>query len=226
MRRHGQRPQRHDPQAAAHEAGTIDREVPRDRAGSFDPQLVGKGQRRLDGLDRIVLGLYAHGMTVRDIRAHLAEVDDVEVSPDLISTITDAVLEEVRDWQTRPLDRVYPVIFLDAIVCTVRTDGVVGNKAAHLAVGVDTDGRTEVLGIWLEITEGAAVLAAGEERAQAPRRGRRAHCRLRRPHRPTGGGRGGLARGDRADLHRAPDPAPGCAGSTPRTVRRSPPSCG
>jgi putative transposase len=107
MRRHGERPQRHDPQAAAHEAGTIDREVPRDRAGSFDPQLVGKGQRRLDGLDRIVLGLYAHGMTVRDIRAHLAEVDDVEVSPDLISTITDAVLEEVKAWQTRPLEETW-----------------------------------------------------------------------------------------------------------------------
>ena len=137
------------------EAGTIDLAVPRDREGSFEPQLVRKGQRRLDGLDRIVIGLYARGMTVRDIRAHLAEVYDVEVSPDLISKITDAVLEEVRDWQARPLDRVYPVIFLDAIVCKVRTDGVVRNKAAHLAVGVDVDGRKEVLGIWVEVSEGA-----------------------------------------------------------------------
>jgi len=137
------------------EAGTIDLEVPRDRAGLFEPQLVRKGQRRLDGLDRIVIGLYARGMTVRDIRAHLAEVYDVDVSPDLISKITDAVLEEVREWQARPLDRVYPVIFLDAIVCKVRTEGVVRNKAAHLAVGVDIDGRKEVLGIWLEVTEGA-----------------------------------------------------------------------
>ncbi len=137
------------------EAGTVDLAVPRDRAGTFDPRLVRKGQRRLDGIDKIVIGLYARGMTVRDIRAHLAEIYDVEVSPDLISRITDAVLEEVRDWQARPLDRVYPVIFLDAIICKVRTDGTVRNKAAHLAVGIDVDGRKEVLGIWLEAVEGA-----------------------------------------------------------------------
>src|SRR5215212_1835672 len=91
------------------EAGTVELDVPRDRAGSFEPRLVRKGQRRLDGIDKIVIGLYARGMTVRDIRAHLAEIYDVEVSPDLISTITDAVLDEVREWQARPLDRVYPV---------------------------------------------------------------------------------------------------------------------
>ncbi|WP_129337766.1 IS256 family transposase [Cellulomonas endophytica] len=137
------------------EAGTIDLDVPRDRAGTFEPRLVRKGQRRLDGIDKIVIGLYARGMTVRDIRAHLAEIYDVEVSPDLISTITDAVLDEVREWQARPLDRVYPVIFLDAIICKVRTEGTVRNKAAHLAVGVDVEGRKEVLGIWVEHTEGA-----------------------------------------------------------------------
>jgi putative transposase len=137
------------------EAGTVDLDVPRDRAGSFEPRLVGKGQRRLDGIDKIVIGLYARGMTVRDIRAHLIEIYDVEVSPDLISKITDAVLDEVRDWQARPLDRVYPVVFLDALVCKVRTEGVVRNRAAHLAVGIDVDGRKEVLGIWVEATEGA-----------------------------------------------------------------------
>jgi len=137
------------------EAGTVDLDVPRDRAGSFEPRLVRKGQRRLDGIDKIVIGLYARGMTVRDIRAHLIEIYDVEVSPDLISKITDAVLEEVRDWQARPLDRVYPVLFLDALVCKVRTEGVVRNRAAHLAVGIDVDGRKEVLGIWVEATEGA-----------------------------------------------------------------------
>lgn len=137
------------------EAGTIDLEVPRDRAGSFSPQLVRKGQRRLNGIDKIVIGLYARGITVRDIGAHLAEIYDVDVSPDLISKITDAVLEEVREWQTRPLDRVYPVIFLDALVCKLRTEGTVRNKAAHLAVGVDAEGRKEVLGIWVEHTEGA-----------------------------------------------------------------------
>jgi putative transposase len=137
------------------EAGTVDLEVPRDRDGSFEPRLVRKGQRRLDGIDKIVIGLYARGMTVRDIRAHLLEIYDVEVSADLISTITDAVLDEVATWQARPLNRVYPVIFLDALVCKVRTDGVVRNKAAHLAVGIDIDGRKEVLGIWVEATEGA-----------------------------------------------------------------------
>ena len=143
------------PKRLATEAGPVDLEVPRDRDGSFEPRMVRKGQRRLDGIDKIVIGLYARGMTVRDIRAHLVEIYDVEVSPDLISTITDAVLEQVRDWQARPLDRVYPVIFLDAIICKVRTEGVVRNKAAHLAVGVDVDGRKEVLGIWVEATEGA-----------------------------------------------------------------------
>jgi putative transposase len=143
------------PKRLATEAGTVDLEVPRDRDGSFEPRMVRKGQRRLDGIDKIVIGLYARGMTVRDIRAHLVEIYDVEVSADLISTITDAVLEQVRDWQARPLDRVYPVIFLDAIICKVRTEGVVRNKAAHLAVGIDVDGRKEVLGIWVEATEGA-----------------------------------------------------------------------
>jgi putative transposase len=137
------------------EAGTVELDVPRDRDGSFEPRLVRKGQRRLDGIDKIVIGLYARGMTVRDIRAHLLEIYDVEVSADLISTITDAVLDEVKEWQARPLNRVYPVIFLDALVCKVRSEGVVRNRAAHLAVGIDIDGRKEVLGIWVEATEGA-----------------------------------------------------------------------
>jgi len=137
------------------EAGPVELETPRDRVGSFEPQIVRKGQRRLDGIDKIVLGLYAKGMTVRDIQGHLREIYDVEVSPDLISKITDAVHAEVAEWQSRPLDRVYPVIFLDALVCKVRDSGSVKNKAAHLAVGVDCDGRKEVLGIWVETTEGA-----------------------------------------------------------------------
>jgi putative transposase len=137
------------------EVGAVDLEVPRDRVGSFEPQLVRKGQRRLDGIDKIVLGLYSRGMSVRDIQAQVREMFDIEVSPDLISKITDAVMEEARDWQARPLDPVYPVIFLDALVCKVRDAGTVKNKAAHLAVGVDTDGRKEVLGIWIETTEGA-----------------------------------------------------------------------
>jgi len=118
----------------------------RDRAGSFEPLIVRKGQRRLDGIDKIVLGLYARGMTTRDITGHLAEIYGVQVSPDLISKITDAVHAEVAEWKMRPLDRVYPVIFLDALVCKVRDGGSVKNKAAHLAVGVDVEGRKEVLG--------------------------------------------------------------------------------
>jgi putative transposase len=98
------------------EAGSIDLEVPRDRLSTFEPRIVRKGQRRLDGIDKLVISLYARGMTVRDIQAHLAEIYEVEVSPDLISRITDAVLDEVKEWQARPLDTVYPVIFLDAIV--------------------------------------------------------------------------------------------------------------
>ena len=137
------------------EGGAIDLDVPRDRAGTFEPQLVRKGQRRLGGIDKIVIGLYAHGMTVRDIRDHLAEIYDVDVSPDLISKITDSVLEEVKEWQQRALEPVYPVVFLDAIICKVRDNGTVINKAAHLAVGVDVDGKKEVLGIWVETTEGA-----------------------------------------------------------------------
>jgi putative transposase len=139
----------------ATEVGPIELEVPRDRAGSFDPQTVRKGQRRLDGIDRLVIGLYARGMTVRDIQAQLRDTFDLDVSPDLISKITDSVLEEVKEWQARPLEPVYPVIFLDAIVCKVRDGGTVKNKAAHLAVGVDADGQKEVLGIWIETTEGA-----------------------------------------------------------------------
>lgn len=137
------------------EAGPIELETPRDRAGSFNPRIVPKGQRRLDGIDKIVLGLYAKGMTTRDITDHLLEIYGVEVSPDLISKITDAVHAEVAEWQSRPLDRVYPVIFLDALICKVRDGGSVKNKAAHLAVGVDCEGRKQVLGIWIETTEGA-----------------------------------------------------------------------
>jgi len=137
------------------EAGPIDLEVPRDRAGTHAPQIVRKGQRRLDGIDKIVISLYANGMSVRDVQDHLLEIYDIDVSPDLISKITDAVLEEAREWQARPLDPVWPVIFLDAIVCKVRDAGTVKNKAAHLAVGVDVDGKKEVLGIWVEHTEGA-----------------------------------------------------------------------
>jgi putative transposase len=143
------------PKKLATEVGVLDLEVPRDRNGSFEPQTVRKGQRRREGIDTLVIGLYGRGLTLSAIQAQLKETFDLEVSRELLSKITDSVMEEVRDWQNRPLDTVYPVIFLDALVCKVRENGSVRNKAAHLAVGVNTDGKKEVLGIWVEATEGA-----------------------------------------------------------------------
>lgn len=121
------------------ENGSVQLDVPRDRAGSFEPRIVAKGQTRLEGLNERIIALYAGGMTVRDIRDHLTELYDVDVSRDLISKVTDEVHAEVREWQSRPLDRVYPVVYLDALVCKVRDEGVVRNKAAHIALGVDAD---------------------------------------------------------------------------------------
>ena len=143
------------PKTVLTELGAVDLAIPRDRNGRFEPRLVPKGTSRLAGFNERVISMYARGMTVRDIRAHIAEMYQVEISPDLISTITDAVLDELREWQMRPLDSVYPVIYLDAIVCKVRHDGAVRNKAAHIAIGVDVEGRKHVLGIWLETAEGA-----------------------------------------------------------------------
>ena len=122
------------------EVGAFEIEVPRDRAGSFTPRLVRKGQRRLDGLDSMIISLYAGGMTVRDIRHHLASTLGVEVSAATISTITDAVCDAVLEWQHRPLEAFYPVIYLDAIRIKVRCDHRVENRASHLAVGVDMEG--------------------------------------------------------------------------------------
>ena len=143
------------PKTVLTDLGSVELDIPRDRNGSFDPKLVPKGTTRLGGFNERVISLYARGMTVRDIQAHVREMYQVEISPDLISTITDAVLDELRDWQNRPLDAVFPVIYLDAIVCKVRHEGAVRNKAAHIAIGVDVEGRKHVLGIWLETAEGA-----------------------------------------------------------------------
>lgn len=137
------------------ETGSIDLEVPRDRAATFHPLIVPKGTTRLDGFNDRIISLYASGMTVRDIQGHLADMYQVEVSPDMISRVTDAVHAEVKEWQARPLDRVYPVIWVDAIVCKVREEGVVRNKSAYLVLAVDVEGRKQVLGIWVQATEGA-----------------------------------------------------------------------
>ena len=137
------------------EDGKVEISVPRDRAGTFEPQLVAKGQTRFDGFDDKILSLYARGMTVREIQGHLSELYGVDVSPDLISRVTDAVLDEVREWQNRPLDPVYPVVFFDALRVKIRDEGLVKNKAVYVALAFNTDGEKEVLGLWIEQTEGA-----------------------------------------------------------------------
>jgi len=135
--------------------GDVTVEVPRDRNGTFEPKLVKKHQRSFKGFDDKILSMYARGMSVRDIQAHLAEIYGTEVSPDLISRVTDAVIDEVQAWQARPLDAVWPIVFLDALVLKVRDQGVVQNKSAYIALGMGVDGHKEVLGIWLESNEGA-----------------------------------------------------------------------
>jgi len=137
------------------DAGAVSVDVPRDREGSFEPLLIGKHERRLAGFDDKVIALYARGLTVREIKAHLQEMYAVEVADGLISEVTDAVLTEVTEWQSRPLERLYPVVFFDALRVKIRDEGVVRNKAIYLALGVDADGRRDVLGLWIEQTEGA-----------------------------------------------------------------------
>lgn len=144
----------------ATEVGDIELAVPRDRKGTFTPMLVPKGARRLDGLDGMIISLYAGGMTIRDIQHHLASTIGTELSHETISKITDQVLDEVLAWQHRPLEALYPVIYLDAIIVKVRDGGHVRNKAAHIAVGVDMDGIKHVLGIWVQQTEGAKFWAS------------------------------------------------------------------
>lgn len=137
------------------EDGEVEIAVPRDRAGTFEPQLIPKGQTRFDGFDDKVLSLYARGMSVREIQGHLSELYAIDVSPDLISRVTDAVLDEVRAWQSRPLDAVYPVVFFDALRVKIRDEGLVKNKAVYVALALNPDGEKEVLGLWIEQTEGA-----------------------------------------------------------------------
>jgi putative transposase len=143
------------PKTVLTEVGPVPIEVPRDRAGTFTPTLVPKGERRLGGLSDVIISLYAGGMTVRDICHHLQRVYGTELSPDTISAVTDAVLEEVKAWQTRPLDEIYPIIYVDALMVKVRDGAHVRNKAAYMVVGVDIDGIKHVLGIWIANTEGA-----------------------------------------------------------------------
>jgi putative transposase len=135
--------------------GELKIKTPRDRSSEFDPQIIKKGQRRFTGFDDKILSMYARGMTTRDIQAHLQDIYGVEVSADLVSTVTDGIMEEVKEWQNRPLEALYPIVYFDAVWLKVRDQGQVMNKAAYLAIGVGLDGLKDVLGIWLEKTEGA-----------------------------------------------------------------------
>jgi putative transposase len=137
------------------DTGKIELEVPRDRQATFDPQLIAKYQRRFPGFDDKIISMYARGMSTREIVGHLRELYGIDVSPDLISAVTDAVLEEVAAWQARPLEAAYPLVFFDALRVKVRDEGLVRSKAVHLALGVRADGSKEVLGLWLEQNEGA-----------------------------------------------------------------------
>ena len=135
--------------------GELPLDIPRDRNGDYEPQLIPNGQSRIPGFDEKIISLYARGLTTREIQAHLEEIYGVDVSPTLISNITAVVLDEVKAWQARPLDAIYPILYLDALQVKIRDEGTVSNKAIYLALGINLDGEKELLGMWISPTEGA-----------------------------------------------------------------------
>ena len=135
--------------------GEVELETPRDRNGTFEPKIVPKGQTRFTGLDEKILSMYSRGMSTRDIQSHLEEMYGIEVSPSLVSTVTEAVQDEVRTWQNRPLEGVYPIVYLDALYVRMRDNGHVQNRAVYIAIGVTLEGIKEVLGLWTSNNEGA-----------------------------------------------------------------------
>ena len=186
------------------EDGEVQIEVPRDRAGTFEPHLIPKGQTRFDGFDDKIISLYARGMTVREIQGYLAELYGTEVSPDFISKVTDAVLEEVREWQSRPLDPVYPVVFFDALRVKIRDEGMVKNKAVYVALGLNPAGDKDVLGLWIEQSEGAKfwLKVMNELKLRGVNDPDR---RRRRPQGIPGSDHDRVSAGHGSDLHRASD---------------------
>lgn len=135
--------------------GEMQIEVPRDRNSEFDPAIIGKHQTHFNGFDDKIISMYARGMSTRDIQGHLKEIYQIEVSPDFISTVTDAVIDAVKEWQNRPLDEIYPILYLDALHVKVKDQGQIINKAVYLAVGITMEGKKDVLGFWIEKTEGS-----------------------------------------------------------------------
>ena len=145
----------HSAKTVLTDTGSLTLAIPRDREGTFEPAIVPKGVTRLEGINGQIISLYARGLSVRDVQAHLRQIYQVEVSPDLISRVTDAVLEDVLAWRNRPLERIYPVVFLDALRVKIRHEGIVKNKAIYVALALTLTGEKEVLGLWVEQTEGA-----------------------------------------------------------------------
>ena len=184
--------------------GPVELDVPRDRAATFEPQIVKKRQRRLSGVDEVVLSLYAKDLTTGEISAHFAEIYGASVSKETISRITDKVIEEMNDWAVRPLDGIYAAIFIDAIVVKVR-DGQVANRPFYAAIGVTLGGERDILGLWAGTGgEGAKFTDERADRSTQPRRQGRLLRRLRRAEGLAGGGRQRVATGDRANLHHSP----------------------
>ena len=194
------------PKTLMTEHGPVRIDTPRDRDGSFEPQIVRKRQRRFEGFDDKILALYSRGLSTRDIEAHLAEIYGVKVGRDLISRVTDAVMDDVREWQQRPLEDVYPVVFLDALVLKIREGGTVQRRACYLALGRHRRGRARRARDVVPGDRGRQVLDAGAHRAQAARRPRHPDLLRRRAEGLPRGDRGDLPEDDRADVHRAPDP--------------------
>lgn len=189
----------------AEATGQVTIEVPRDRDGSFEPVIVKKRQRRLNGVDEIVLSLYANGLTTGEISAHFAQIYGASVSKETISRITDKVLEEMQSWQPRPLDSVYADVFIDAIVVKIR-DGQVANRPVYAAIGVSLEGEKDILGLWVG-TGGEGVKFWMSVLTDIKNRRCRGYVlsRLRRTERTTRGGGERVAVGDGADLHHSPD---------------------
>src|SRR5436305_11329092 len=160
------------------DSGKPELTIPRDRHGRFDPVLIGKYRRRFAGFDDKIIALYARGMTTREIAEHVGELYGTEISPDLVSAVTDTVLEEVAAWQSRGLDSTYAIVFFDALRVKIRNEGLVSNRAVYLAIGIRCSGHKEILGLWIEQTEGGEVLVTGDDRIAQP--GRPGHPDRRR----------------------------------------------
>ena len=148
--------------------GELELETPRDRQATFEPKIVAKGQTRFTGFDDKIISMYARGMSTREIQGHLEEIYGIEVSPTLISNVTEAIVEEVKAWQSRPLEEVYPIVYLDAMMVKMRDNGHVQNQAIYVVLGVDREGQKEVLGLWVAQTRGSEILAASTDRAEEP----------------------------------------------------------